>query len=154
LAADEQNFPSLVDDPSISKSVCQARNRFGIQSSNPEDEESESTRFEPQELAALRTEIVGKGLSSNTNAHIDTDAAQHRRECEKKNQRDFRHSYRCFRHRNVQLRELDDLQKKQHEGQVWVQVHFAPWAKIALATRRQARWDKITTVVSEKRSSP
>ena len=90
-AEDLQTVPSLVNDPSTrdSERVCQARNRYGIQSSNPKDEESGSKRFETQELAALRTEIVDRRISSNANAHVDTDAAQHRREYEEKTRRDF-----------------------------------------------------------------
>ena len=57
-SAEDLLIPSLVNDSSTSELVRQARNRYGIQASNPEDEESESKRYETQELAALRTAIV------------------------------------------------------------------------------------------------
>ena len=45
---------SHVNDPSTSELVRHARNRYGIQSSNPEDEEFENKRYETQELVARR----------------------------------------------------------------------------------------------------
>ena len=48
-SAEDSLIPSLINDPSASELVCQARNRYGIQSINPEDEESESKRVEPKD---------------------------------------------------------------------------------------------------------
>ena len=83
-AEDLLTTPSLVNDPLVRERGPPSAQQIRYQSSNPENEESESKRFETQELAALRTEIVSRRLSSNTNTHVDTNAAQHRRKYEEK----------------------------------------------------------------------
>jgi len=58
--------------------------------------------------------------------------------------RDLKSSFCEFRNKRVKCRNVEDLSRKQNEGQEWVKSHFMPWEEATFKWRRPKRWDQMT----------
>ena len=89
-----------------------------------------------------------KRRSDSAQAHSDPEAARRLLERDEKELRDFDFSFGTFR-KNIECQDPGDLRTRMHQGQKWVQEHFAPWAKSFLETRQRHRWKEMTDTTNQ-----
>jgi len=105
-------------------------------------------RNEFEALALLQRRVKKMRANGEMDAQHDAGAATQPQEQIEEDSRDFK-SYFCeFRNKRVKCHNVEDLSRKQNEGQESMKSHVMSWAEASFRFRRQKRWDQMTAAAT------